>query len=439
MESGIEPAADPLREKAGRRDAEPVPADHRGPGPMARAQAGANAAPYPAAPEAGETFTAGNAAPRPRLPDVRERIEAAIRAIDQNADATGGPEIPPPDYVITPVEHAGRYERSAPELAARLRMSDVRVAAESFTDRDARAERLRKEFDTLAERARTSVLVAGVSAAALVATAGLSGVPGLGGGVTAAAVLALSLAAVVASALAAGYIYRIRAGSVLERRLRWRAEAEVERLRYFSLVAAAYRLSNPLLQLEYFRRYQLDVQRAYYRVRGEQHRARADRRFSVVAAAMVAAGIATGVAGVLGATLAVGWTSLAALALVAQAFGARAENREAAEQSARNADRYEHTAAALDRLCGMLDQVRDATAALGPDEEPIVLRRFVEAVHEQLLEEHREWLDDTRRVGASIDRLEQLIGEAERQRSAPPAASVATLAPATSGTARRDG
>src|SRR5690606_34178347 len=131
--------------------------------------------------------------------------------------------------------------------------------------------------------------------------------------------------------------------------------------------------------------------------------------------ATAAAGIATGIAGVLGAAIHPSWTSLAAIGLVAQAFSARAENRMVSEQSLRNAERYDQTRLALDDLYRMLDRVRRATAALGPDEEPTVMREYVAAIHERLAAEHRQWLDDTQLASEAVARLEVMIEDSQRK------------------------
>ena len=62
--------------------------------------------------------------------------------------------------------------------------------------------------------------------------------------------------------------------------MRQRAEAETQRIKLFRRVIDAEEQARdgelPLLplQLEYFRRFQLDVQRLYYDKRGKQHRNR---------------------------------------------------------------------------------------------------------------------------------------------------------------------
>lgn len=340
--------------------------------------------------------------------EIQARIEAAVRIID--APPAIGTR---PDYVLAPLDHAELYAESAPELAERLRRSDLRITAESYVKRDAKANGLRAEFEDKSSRARNAVLVTTLAAALLVASAGTAAIPWLPAALVDWGVIMLSIATVAAGAMAAGWIQAIRGRALLERWMKARAEAESERLRYFSLLADETLLENPLLQLEYVRRYQLDVQRAYFDSRGDEHRRGADRQMMLIAVATALAGIAAGVGGVLGASIHTSWTSLAALGLVAQAFAARAENRLASHQSVRNAERYEQTRTALDELYRLLDRVREATATAGGDLS--VMREYVTAIHDRLASEHRQWLDDTQLAGEAIARLESMIEESTRQ------------------------
>jgi hypothetical protein len=344
------------------------------------------------------------------MKEVRGRIDSAARTIDAPA-----PEGGRRDYLLEPLDHAKLYAQSAPELAERLRGSDLRMSAESYVKRDAEANVLRAEFEKKSRRARTAVLAATIAAALLVSSAGAAAIPGLPADLLASAVILLSLIAVIAAALAGAWIQSIRGSALLERWMKRRAEAESERARYFTLIADETRLEEPLLQLEYIRRYQLDVQRAFFDRRGEDHRRGADRQIVVISAATAAAGIATGIAGVLGASLHPSWTSLAAIGLVAQAFSARAENRIATEQSLRHAERYDQTRLALDEIYRLLDRVRLSTAALDADEEPAVMREYVAAIHERLALEHRQWLDDTQLASEAVARLELMIEDSQRK------------------------
>src|SRR5690606_23204955 len=80
--------------------------------------------------------------------ELQARIEAAVRTIDAPM-ATGAR----PDFVLAPLDHAELYAESAPELAERLRRSDLRISAESYVKRDAKANELRAEFETKSRRA----------------------------------------------------------------------------------------------------------------------------------------------------------------------------------------------------------------------------------------------------------------------------------------------
>jgi hypothetical protein len=104
-----------------------------------------------------------------------------------------------------------------------------------------------------------------------------------------------------------------------------------------------------LLKLEYFRRYQLDVQRTYYRGRGKQHAESASQTLMLGGLAVLAGSVSAGAAGVLG-VADVALTAFAALGVVGTALSAFATTREAMNQDRRNAERYTRTHDALQKL-----------------------------------------------------------------------------------------
>ncbi len=328
------------------------------------------------------------------MPVLNSRVNQVIDII--------GPDRPN-DYVIAPSAHASQYAKDAPELARLLRSSEVQAAAELYEDLDETALEAQERFVAVSNRARVAVLIAGLAGAMLLAAASLS--PLLGESTTRFLIIVATVVGVIAAGLAAMWIHSIRSGALLERWMKSRAEAELERLRYFELVTSEREISEPLLQLEYFRRYQLDVQRVYYRNRGKQHAAAADRTLGVGTAAMAAGGIITALAGAFAASLGSYWASIAGLALVAQAIAAHAENREATAQHRRNAERYQRTRHALDRLSGMLDSVRSATA----EGSLAVFQQFVVSVHDKLSLEHRQWVEEMHEAGEAVNRLENLL------------------------------
>ena len=324
-------------------------------------------------------------------PDRKAAIQAAIRVIG-TADTR--------DWVITPAGHARRYEESAPDLAGLLGSSALAVVAQRFEAADARALEDQRTFNTTSRRARSSVFWAGISSALLLVGGSLSGVwPAA----AKALILVAAVGAVLAGALASMWIRRVKEGQLLERWMTARAEAETARLHYFERVTESTDEVDPLLLLEYFRRYQLDVQRSYYGGRSEEHRRAADRALTRSTQGVMGGSIATGLAGI--GMIHPAWTSLAAVGLAGQAWGARVANEEATEQNRRNAERYGRTHTALDGVYERLDAVRSAVAA-GHLE---VMTEFVGAVHEQLSLEHRQWLEEMHAAGSAIGRLEELL------------------------------
>ncbi len=215
------------------------------------------------------------------------------------------------------------------------------------------------------------------------------------------------------------WLFKVGAGNLLENWMTARAEAETRRLEYFHLVTTSKDDGSdnshplPLLQLEYFRRYQLDVQRAYYRRRGAYHKQAADKMLTLSALAVGLASLATGMGGLLGAAWGPQWVAVAGLGVIATALSAFASAKEAASQDRRNMERYGRTVKALDSLSGKLDDVRK-TAAVG---EIDPMEQFVAAVQEQLSLEHRQWLETSESTKASLAGLEDALARSKAKLS----------------------
>ncbi len=324
-------------------------------------------------------------------PSREAAIQEAIRVIG-SADTQ--------DWLITPAGHAQSYAEAAPDLAAVLRTSAVVVVAERFETLDARAVEDQRFFNTISRRARLAVFWAGLASALLLVGGSLSGTwPTVARGL----ILVSAIGAVLAGALATMWIQRVKQGRLLERWMTARAEAETARIRYFDVVTGSSGTAAPNLLLEYFRRYQFDVQRAYYGGRSDQHRRAADRALDQSTLGVAGGSIATGLAGV--GVVHSAWTSLAAVGLAGQAWSALVANTEATAQNGRNAERYGRTRLALDHIYERLDEVRRAVA----DGHAEVLTEFVQAVHDQLSLEHRQWIEEMQAAGTAIGRLDELL------------------------------
>ena len=312
------------------------------------------------------------------------------------------------DYLLSPVEHAEQLRASAPKLAALLTHSAPVELARQYADADAEAVAAERTFKLWLRRANWTVLVTATVSAALMAVGLLAGRLGV---LTQPLLAVLALIGVGTGAIASMALFRVKEGRLLEDWLTARARAETKRLSYFTWLASASAggidIELELLKLEYFRRYQLDLQIAYYRTRRSDHRRSADRTLNIAAWSVALAAVASGAAGVLGARM-TEWAALGSLAVFGAALQAFAGSREAINQDRRNAERYERSAVALQGLRERLDDVRDGITAGSRS----VLIEYVAAVQDQLSLEHRQWLDAAESTQAGVARLDKALQSA---------------------------
>ncbi len=334
-----------------------------------------------------------------------DRIAAARDAVGEHAGD---------DYVIAPTQHAAALSGAAPQLADVLRGSGPETDAAEYERLDADAIGAQHDFKRTAARANGAILLTTWLGAAVLAASTLDGL--LGSEVSRVVAVACGAAGVVAGALGAMWLQRLKRGELFNRWMRARARAEAQRVRYFERVVSAPDPGGgspplPLLQLEYVRRYLLDVELAFYRRRGADHRRGADRSLRLEGIALVLATVGTGIGALLVAAAGAELAAASALGIAGAALAGFAQSREAVTQDARNAERYERTREALVAVRERLDAVR-AAAAVG-DADPV--RHFFESVVEQVSVEHRQWLDAAEQARGAIGRLEEAL---ERSRAA---------------------
>jgi len=190
----------------------------------------------------------------------------------------------------------------------------------------------------------------------------------------------------------------------------------MRRLGYIENVTSADFPANdtsviPLLshQLEYFRRFQFDVQMSYYRTRQYEHERSANRTLEIAALAVFLGALATGLSGGLG-FIQDNLVSIAAVGVVGVALASYALTRETITQDRRNADRYAGTYEALLLVGSRLDEVRTAVA-LGNRQ---ALLRFVSATHEQLSVENRQWMDAAESTDSALASLDMALSDSRR-------------------------
>jgi len=312
--------------------------------------------------------------------------------------------------------HAGQFSDEAPELAWILKSAELEGVADKYDECDKDAIAVQDKFKLYSERARRWVFLTACCSALLLAVATLFGQPDQEP-LARTLFIVLSIAAIVFGFLASTHIKLVENMKLLENWMKKRANAEMQRLDYFNRFincklsdeSASDPVFMRLLQLEFFRRFQLDMQLSYYTQRGKQHGAIAEKAATISTWAMGAAGLAAGIAGFLGSSLHPKWAAIAGFGFICQAFATNVLNREAINQDRRNEERYGRTKDVLKNLRMRLDKVRAQVAA----GNPVVLAKYVEAVHEQLSLEHRQWTDDISMASKALVELEAQLKELE--------------------------
>lgn len=325
------------------------------------------------------------------------------------------------DYIISPTSHAEQLGSKAPELAAILSSTKVGISATQYEEEDKEALDAQNKFRRASNRANLMVFVTTILTGLVLAIATIASL--LPDTIEQALLVALGLATVFCGAIATRDLVAIRNGNLLEDWMSKRAAAETYRLVYFETVVGSAAADRPatqsgipidLLKLEYFRRFQLDVQRNYYRERAKQHRAEAAKTLSYGSLAVAGAALATGTAGVLS-VLNAQFAAIAALGTIFAGLSSYSAIRESVHQDRRNAERYVRTSRVLEEITKRLDDVRKAVYASGS--EP--LDKFVKAVDEQLSLEHRQWLGDQSLAQGALGELQRILKDASTGASKP--------------------
>jgi uncharacterized membrane protein HdeD (DUF308 family) len=334
-----------------------------------------------------------------------------VDLIDRAVVAVGRDQ--PDDYVLAPTRHAEELAGKAPALARLLRTAKIETLARQYERLDRDALAAQRKFKRAMAWANWAVLVTAVLGALIMVAGLLTGV--LDRDVTRPLLVVFGIGAVLSGALASMCLFRVREGNLLEGWMSGRARAETARLSYFSTLVETSddqpsELPPGLLKLEYFRRYQLDVQIAFYGGRGIDHDRSADKTLLLGGLAVAAAAVASGTAGVLGAFDPV-LAAVAAVGVIGTALAGFAATREAVNQDRRNAERYGRTLSSLEILRGRLDEVRAGVLA----GSQAVLEEYVAAVQEQLSLEHREWLSGAESTRSAIGKLDEALAASQKE------------------------
>ncbi len=352
-----------------------------------------------------------------------------MQSVTQRAIAAIGIDAPT-DWELKPETHAAKLGPEAEPLKQILLKPSIKDIVAAYRKADDAAKHAQRIYKGLARLAAWT---------------------GFGAALIGAFVLMLALlfpvkVAITAAALVQAALLLISFGSSLiigslkpfETWMLRRAEAENARLMLFNHVIAEPQQSSsgtmPLLplQLEYFRRYQLDVQRLYYRGRGERHAAAARRAWwwRLIALLLVVLAAVPLIWSVQGsawmptflvdladrmpARTEIAQRVFLGLGIIAAALQGLLASLAVTSLDERNAARYRSTFDNLDMLSEEpLEEARAAAAAVATDADEAArsardtVLAFVALVQDQISSEHREWIA-LRKVAPDLERLKSL-------------------------------
>lgn len=321
------------------------------------------------------------------------------------------------DWQIQPRNFPQQLEADTPELAEFLSDSLYVEKAKHFESADKLAVDYQSRFKKRAQNMSIGIFVAATATVVLsiIAADPLAAItPSLlpeSVSILVSVNKYISLIAGLVVFVASGtYIFNSQMISQLKLYDHWmenRAKAETARLLYFKEAAQnliSEQAENKLLLLQFcsfFRRYQLQVQQDYYQGRSQQHSVSLLKtaKIGAIAAVIVTAfSGSSGFAGFFDPEL----ISFAALGTIGIALTALASRREAVNQDERNSMRYRITANVLSKVAEKYSSVQKA---LAHGKDPIILLHFVNAVHEQLSLEHRQWTEDAAEINTAFGEL----------------------------------
>jgi hypothetical protein len=321
------------------------------------------------------------------------------------------------DWQIQPRGFPGQLEADAPALADFLSDSLYVEKAKQFEHADQLAVDYQNQYKKRAQNMSIGIFVAAL-ATALLSIIAADPIDAIKPYLSHESVLLLVsvnkiislIAGLVIFAASGWFIFNSQIISQLKLYDNWmenRAKAETARLLYFKEAAQNLiheQIENKQLLHEFcsfFRRYQLQVQQTYYQGRSQQHAVSLSRtaKISAIAAVIVTAFSGTsGFAEFFKPEL----ISFAALGTIGIALTALASRRESINQDERNSMRYRITANVLGKVAEKYSSVQKA---LANGQDPVILLHFVDAVHEQLSLEHRQWTEDAAEINTTFAQL----------------------------------
>jgi hypothetical protein len=325
-------------------------------------------------------------------------LDAALRSLSEIAN--------PNDIAAA----AAALADKDPGLAAILRSGAIRTQIDAYVRCDAEAiEQQRRLFQEVTV-SNVCLMLAGVASGLVLAGATVPAAVSawLGGDGSTRLSVALGIVTLLLGAVASMFAYWARDQNRLTRWTARRSEAEAARIAVFKEVAAqaaAKGASTAMWGLVFVVRHLFDAQCHWLKRRAARHRRSSEWTtfWGGIGAALAFVGGSGAVIG--GVEQGAAWLAIAGV--IAAAVAAYATNREALRRDRPNADRYEKVQAVFDGLAGRLDDVAVQIAAGKPE----ALVAFTDAVAEQIMTEHKQWLEGAAQAENVLAELDGRLNE----------------------------
>lgn len=331
------------------------------------------------------------------MSDITERAIAAVGRDDEGAD-----------WQFRPKHHAEGLPPAAGALKRVLERADLRKLSTRYQEADVSAKSLQARYKHIGRLGLYAATVA-----TLVGAFFLLPLDSWLANPVRSSIQALQIVGLIVAFFAARFLAFAKPFNAWMQK---RAEAEIARVELFNRIVhadeAAHGEEIPLLplKLEYFRRYQLDVEQRYYRGRGKQHANASWRNNRTLNVSTLITVVVVLLAILLGIKTLDSWEFtlpewlvafseqltgrqtnrvMLALGVTASALYGLGISRSLMDLDERNASRYETTAKNLEFLAETkLPAAREAAAS--NDAQSVY--NFVQEVQSLISSEHQEWI-----------------------------------------------
>ena len=311
------------------------------------------------------------------------------------------------DYILNISKHAEKYAENLPELSKLLQGSDIEYLAKEYEFDDKRAIACQKKYKQYSIGTRWTAFFATLFTVCITVSGALNGLKVFSFGTIDGETMAhtASILAIISSAVASVFIMLLKNKKLLSKWMESRSEAEEGRIGYFEKLVKKVQgksVEAHLQLLEYFRRYQIDVQLNFYENKSKELEKKSNQSLTILA---ILAGTALIINGITGLGFDSKYSYLASLAIIVQALSFMMNNKELDEQNERNSERYGRTREILAQLKSKFDLVKNVVK----NNDTKALSVYVKAVHEHLSIENKQWLKSMESSTMAIAELEKHI------------------------------